>query len=173
MDLRKQLEKGHSKALTSSIVKYVGNNPKRFADLVSIFIEGPYRTTQRAAWSIAYCVEAHKELVHPHLKTFLKHLAKPGIHDAVKRNTIRLLQFIDIPKSYQGKVAEICFGYLADTREPVAVRVFSMAVLADIAEKNAGLKPEICILIEDQMPYASAAFRSRGSKVLKKLRHTS
>jgi hypothetical protein len=170
MDLRKELAKGQSKALVNRIVKFIGNDPKRFAALIRIFIEGPYRITQHAARPLAYSVERHEPLVKPHLKTLLRFLKKPGIPDAVKRNTVRLFQFIEIPRVHHGTVVNLCFQYLADVKEPVAIRVFSMTVLCNIAMKNPELKTEVCLLIEDQLPYASPAFRSRGNKVLKKLR---
>jgi hypothetical protein len=170
MDLKREILKVHSKTQTNRIVRYVGNDPKRFSTLIKVFLAGPYRVTQRAAWPVAYCVEHHPDLVKAHLGTLLKHLSKPGIHDAVKRNTIRLLQFIDIPKRNQGQVAAICFQYLQDTKEPVAIRVFSMAVLGNLARENPELKQEIALLIEDHLPYASAAFRSRAKKVLKEIR---
>jgi hypothetical protein len=170
MDIRREILREHSKAQTNKIVKYVGKSPQRFKALVDVFLTGPYRATQRAAWPLAYCAENFPALVRPHLKAILGHLKKPGIHDAVKRNTVRLLQFIEIPEKYQGQVANICFQYLRDTREPVAIRVFSMTVLADIARHNPELNPEIVVLIEDQLPYASAAFHSRAKKVLKVLR---
>ncbi len=169
MNLIKLILSAHSKAMKDKVVKYVGRNPVRFKELVSIFLTGPYRVTQRAAWPLSYCVQKHPALIKPHLKTVLNYLGKPGIHDSVKRNTIRLLQGIDIPKSLQGKAANICFEYLSNPKEPIAVRVFSMTVLANMAKENPELKNEIIPIIEDQLPYGSAGFRSRGMKVLKAL----
>jgi hypothetical protein len=45
-----------------------------------------------------------------------------------------------------------------------------MSVLGSIARKNAELIPELKIMIEDELPYAGAAFRSRARKVLKELK---
>jgi hypothetical protein len=97
MDLKKTLEKGHSKTQTDAIVSYIGNNKNRFKVLVKVYLEGPYRITQRAAWPLSYAVENHPGLIVPHLKQIIDFLGKPGIHDAVKRNTMRLFQFIEIP----------------------------------------------------------------------------
>lgn len=170
MDIRKELTREHSRAKTMKIVDYVRDNPTRFKVLVDVFLTGPYRITQRAAWPLSYCAERAPELIIPHLKTILNYLKKPGIHDAVKRNTVRLLQFIEIPKRHQGQVADICFGYLQDPKEPVAIRAFSMTVLASIARQNPDLRQELAILIEDQLPFGSPAFVSRGRKVLKEIR---
>jgi hypothetical protein len=171
MNLVKEVLKEHSKAQMMKIVHYVGANHKRFAELVTVFLNGPYRVTQRAAWPISNCVEQQPELVKPHLKKMIHFLAKEGEHDAVKRNILRFLQFVSIPKSLQGKTADLCFGFLSNTKEPVAIRVFAMTVLANLATQNPELKNEIIPIIEDQMPFGSAGFISRGRKILKELKH--
>lgn len=152
------------------IVIYVGSNPKRFAELVEIFLNGPYRVTQRAAWPLSNCVDLHPVLVKPHLKKLISFLGKAGEHDAVKRNILRFLQFIPIPKPLQGKTVDLCFQFFGSPKEPVAIRVFAMTVLANLAKENPDLKNEIIPMIEDQMPYGSAGFVSRGKKVLKQLK---
>jgi hypothetical protein len=169
MDLKAEILKEHSKKQSDKIVKYVGSNPTRFKDLVNVFLTGPYRVTQRAGWPLSICVENHPELATPHLSTLLKHLSKPGIHDSVKRNTLRLLQFIDIPKKLHGKVADLCFKYLTDKQEPIAIHVFSMSAIQSIAKDNPELKRELQMIIEDHLPFASAGYLSRARKVLKNL----
>lgn len=169
MNITKELAAGQSKIKTLKIIDYVGDNPIRFKALVDVYLKGPYRITQRAAWPLTYCVEQHPKLIEPHLKLILNHLKKPGIHDAAKRNTIRLLQFIQIPKRFQGKVADICFEYLRNRKEAVAIRVFSMTVLAQIARQHPELKDELRIVIEDQLPYSTAAFTNRARKTLRGL----
>jgi hypothetical protein len=169
MDIQSQILKEHSKVNCDRIVRYVGNSQKRFADLVNVYLAGPYRVTQRAAWPISVCVEAHPKLVLPHLKKILAFTTKPHVHVAVKRNTMRLLQFIDIPKKLYGRVAEICFNFLNDKKETVAVQVFAMTVLADIVKREPDLANELRTIIEDRLPYATAGFRSRAGKVLKTL----
>jgi hypothetical protein len=169
MDFRDRLQKEHSKNQTIKIADYVGVNKARFKDLVDIYLAGPYRITQRAAWPISLCVERHPELILPHLGLILKHAADPGVHDAVKRNTVRLLQFIEIPRRYWGPVADLCFGYLKDRKQAIAIRVFSMTVLVKLVSKEPDLRLELKLLIEDELPYASPAFRSRASRTLKEI----
>jgi hypothetical protein len=169
MDLKKRLELGQSKLQTGEIVEYVNGRPNRFKLLVEVFLNGSYRITQRAAWPLSICVERWPYLVDPHIKPLLNFLHKPGIHDAVKRNTMRLLQFIDIPKRYHGKVAALCFEYLEDRKVAVAIRVCAMTVLGNIAIHHPEMKKELRLIIGDLLPYGTAALRSRGVKVLKQL----
>lgn len=170
MDLKKVALKEHSKEQCNKIVEYIGNDPKKFSELVNVFLEGPYRVTQRIAWPLSFCVEENTTLIHPHLRQILNFVQQPGVHVSVKRNVIRLLQFIDVPKRHQGTVADICFKFFNDADEPIAVRVFSMTVLANLAKEIPELKNELIPTIEDQLPYGSPGFVSRGRKVLKKLK---
>ena len=170
MDLKSTLLRQHSRENASKIAHYVGDDPVRFKKLVNIYLAGPYRVTQRAAWPLSICAELHPELISPHLKEILEFLKAPDAHDAVKRNALRLLQFIEIPSRYRGKVIDICFNYLQGKSEPVAVKVFAMSVLSQLVDGVPELSQELRIIIEDQLPYASAGFISRARKVLKDLR---
>ena len=170
MKLINLLSKEHSRANTDKIVLYIDSNPNKFNELVDAFLKGPYRITQRAAWPLSICVQQHPELMKPHLNKVLQFIAKSDIHDAVKRNTVRLLQFIKIPRSLQGKVVTLCFNFLSNPSEPIAIRVFSMTVLANLTKENPELKNELIPIIEDYLPFSSAGFRSRGMRVLKELK---
>jgi hypothetical protein len=169
MDLKKTLERGHSKTQTDAIVSYIGNNKNRFKALVKVYLDGPYRITQRAAWPLSFAVEKHPGLIAPHLKQIIDFLEQPGIHDAVKRNTMRLFQFIQIPAKYKGEILDIGFGYLQNRKEALAVRVFSMAVIARIITDQPDLQKELKLLLEDELAYAKPAFLSRAKKLLKQL----
>ena len=68
-----------------------------------------------------------------------------------------------------GLLAVHCYKYLIDFTEPVAVKVFSMTILANIAKVFPELKGEIISIIDSQLPYSSAAFKTRGNKVIRSL----
>jgi hypothetical protein len=170
MDLRKFLSEEHYQHEYARAADFVGNNPKRFATLIDIFLVGPYRITQRASWPISICVEREPKLIKPHLLRILKELGQPLVHDAVRRNIVRLLQFIVIPKALQGRTIDSCFALLKDRKQPIAVRVFSMTVLSNLANEIPELKNELIPYIEDELPFGSAGFISRGKKILKALK---
>jgi hypothetical protein len=169
MNIRSKILEEHSKAQTTKIVKFIGKNPRRFKKLVDVFLGGPYRVTQRAAWPISVIAEKEPQLIRPHLRKILNFARKRGVHDSVKRNAVRLLQFIEIPRSLHGNVADLCFSFLTDKNESIAVKCFSMSALASVAESNPGINSELRLIIEDQLPYASAGFRSRARRVIKQI----
>jgi len=160
----------NSKRQRDKILAYIGTNSSHFSELVRLFLAGPYRVTQRAAGPLSRCVETNPALIEPHLKNILTYTTTPGVSDAVKRNVIRLLQFIRIPPRLYGPTARVCFQFFSDKKQPLAVRIFSMTVLSNLAKKLPELKNELIPLIEDEMPYGSAGFVSRGRKVLKELK---
>ncbi len=166
MHIRESLIAEHSKSQTDRIVAYIGNDPQRFEELVKIFLQDEYRVVQRAAWALSISVIRHPELIKKHLKKIVLNLKKKDLHNAVKRNTVRLLQHIEIPETLQGEVMNICFDYIADPAEAVAVKAFSLTILQRLAGQYPEIIPELSILIEEQMPHQTAAFKSRGRKVL-------
>ncbi|MDQ2720972.1 MAG: hypothetical protein M3Z26_14595 [Bacteroidota bacterium] len=170
MDLRDQILQEHTKENCNRIIAWVGNNSKRFDELFNLFLNGENRITQRAAWPVSYCAIAYPEFMKNNFDKLIKNLQKPGIHDSIKRNTVRLLQSVEIPKKFEGAIMEICFSYVGSSKETVAIKAFSLTVLGNLAKKYPEIIPELKILIEDQIPYQTAAFRGRAKNLLKEIR---
>ena len=170
MNLHTLLETEHSKTQCHRIVRYIGKDKTRFAELMKLFFKGEYRITQRAAWPLSYCVRLHPELIGPYFKPLLDNLAKPGIHVAVIRNTMRLLQDVEIPKKYQGRVMNICFDFIQSPDTPIAVKAFSLTVLQHLAKDYPDILPELKLIIEEQWDQAPPAFRVRAKRVLKNMK---
>lgn len=103
MNIREALLAEHSKKRTLKIVRYVGSDAGRFAELMSVFFAGPYRATQRAAWPVGYCIEEHPELAGPYFGRLISLLESPDRHDAVRRNVARLRQFVEIRSGYDAE----------------------------------------------------------------------
>jgi hypothetical protein len=166
MDLLTMLANEHTKTQTDKIVKYVGNNKERFADLMQLFLKGEYRITQRAAWPLSYCVRQYPELITPYYKPILDNLKKGNLHVAIIRNTMRMLQDVPIPKKFQGRVMSICFDYIQSPETPIAVKAFSLTVLQNLSRDYPDILPEVKLIIEEQWDQSTPAFRSRAKRIL-------
>jgi hypothetical protein len=171
-NLREQILKEHSKAQCSKIVNWVGTSQERFDELFHLFLNDEYRVVQRAGWPVSYCVIAYPVFISKHWNKLIKNLQKPNLHDAVKRNSIRLLQDINIPKKYQGRLMDLCFSYLASPAEAIAVKAFSLTILTNLAQPYPEIIPEIKLLIEEQLPRQTPALASRAKKFLQKTSKT-
>lgn len=169
MNLEFEILKEHSKRQVVKISTWIDNDEKRFDSLMDLFLNGEYRVAQRASWIVSHCAERHPDLISPWLLRMVKKATHQGVHDAVKRNVVRILQFVDIPKKLQGPVAGLCFGFLQSVDAPIAVKAFSMSVLANIAAVQPDLKRELSLVIEEMMPYGGPAVQARAKKVLRKI----
>ena len=168
--LREEILKEHSKAQCTRIVKWVAADQQRFDELFKLFLNDEYRVVQRAAWPVSSCVEENPAFIKKHFTNLLQNLNKPGIHVAVKRNTVRLLQFVSIPEKFHGQVMDICFRFISAPEEPVAVKAFSLTLLNNLARQYPEIKKEIKLVIEDRWDYETPAFKSRARKILKEFK---
>lgn len=169
MKLRDQILKEHSKANCNKIVKWIGPSQERFDQLFALFLHDEYRVVQRAAWAISNAVIQHPSLIKRHFAKLLKTVKKEGVPGAVKRNTVRLLQDIDIPEKYEGEVMHLCFGYISSPAEEVAVKAFSLTVLLNLSRRYPEILDELRTTIEERWDYEKPAFRSRARKILKEI----
>ena len=166
MDLRKEILKEHSKIQTNKIIQYVGSSQQRFDSLVRFFLSDDTLISQRAGWPLSYIAIRYPRLVQKHLKKLLLNLKKNNLHDAVVRNTFRLLQFVEIPEALHGLAIELCYKYFNDRKQPVAIRCFSMTVLDNLVKIYPDMENELKLSIEAQLPGASTGFKVRARRVL-------
>lgn len=170
MNIKQALISEHSKKQTTAIVNYIGNDKTRFKELLDIFLTEEYRLNQRAAWPLSnVCIE-HPGLAKPYIGKLIKNLSRPGNHDAVIRNTLRIFQDIDIPEKYCGPLLDLCFDYIKNGTLPHAIRTFAITVASNICEKFPELKPELKLLLSelDSFPQP-ASITSRMKRALKRL----
>jgi hypothetical protein len=167
MDIEKEILAVRSKEQVLKLVKWIGKDKTRFGQLMNYVLHREEQLAKKTAWIIGHSAEIYPNMVSPWIKPMLKIMQMPGIHGAVKRNVIRILQFAEIPPGLKGSVANLCFELISSIDEPIAVRTFSITVLAKIAQEEPALKKELEIVVRQMIPYSTPAFRARAKKVLK------
>lgn len=169
MDIRDSLLRDNSKENIEAIAAWVGASEERMQQLVDIFLHDEYRVVQIAAHVIGKVGDDHPELILKYVDQLVKRMQDKEVHIAVKRNVVRVLQYIDIPEYLQGEVMNTCFDFLADPNEAVAVRVFSMTVLDNLSKHYPEIRQELVAIIEDQLEQGcTAAFKARAKTILRK-----
>lgn len=167
MDIEHDLLNEHSKSLTLKIAAWIGTDAERLKCFMDVFLGGDPLIAQRGAWVIGKIADDRPDMFIPHLKKLISAMKKPGVHDAVKRNITRLLQTIEIPRRMEGTIVSLCFDFLASPNESIAVKVYSMSVIARFCAKEPDLEKELRLLVARQLPDATGAFRARAKHVLK------
>lgn len=166
MTLRELILKEHSKAQCNRIVSRIGNDQKKFDELVHLFLNDEYRVVQRAGWPLSELAIKYPKLATKHLSPLLKNLKNKGLHEAVKRNTVRLLEAIDIPEKYHGEVMNYCFDFIMDPAEKAAVKAYSLGILQKLILIYPDIRQELIMIIEERWAIEGAAFRSRAKRIV-------
>lgn len=170
MDLRSEILAEHSRTQSLHIAKWIGARADRFDQLLQLFLQDEYRVVQRSAWVLRLVAEKHPALLTPHLTVIVGRMEAADAPVAVKRNVLGVLQNLSIPESLHGPVMNSCFSFLEDPLETVAVKSFSMTLLANLAKDYPEIKNEIRLLVEDQLENnPTPGIRSKARKVLKEI----
>ncbi len=113
MDLRKQLLKEHSKENTAQIVAYIEQNPLLVKVLMHIFLNETYRLIQRSAWVVGDLGRSKPEWLKPYIPKMIQNLKRSDIHVAVRRNTMRYLQEVEVDEENWGELLDIALKLLS------------------------------------------------------------
>jgi HEAT repeat protein len=121
----------------------------------------------RAADAIEKATREHPELLRPYKLKLLKKVA--AIHQQeVRWHVAQMLPRLKLTAKEQELAVAILFDYLEDKSS--IVRTFAMQALADLALADHGLRARVVPLLEFLTNTGSPAMRSRGRKLLAKLR---
>lgn len=169
MNIEEALYKEHSKRLTNAIVAYIGDNPKRFNELMAIFKTNNPLLIQRASWPLGFIADEQPQLILPHLGTLLQLLHLP-LHDAYKRNVFRMLRIMpNIPLKHHGNIIEHCMKAITDHNQPGAIRAFAIHVMAILTLQYPDLAHEFKATLETFVHHPLPALRSSSKKALAQL----
>ena len=136
--------------------------------LFQLVFSNDQRLSWRSCWIIDTASEEFPALLEGKLSEIIDGLlaTKSG---SLKRHFTRILCRYTIPEEYLGAIANRCFDLLSPS-EPVAVRVYAMQLLFNIAQQEPDLKGELISVIERLMEEGgSAGFINRSRKLLRLL----
>jgi hypothetical protein len=171
MIIREELlkEKNHSKEQALKISAFACSSPKNFKALIQCFLSNEYRLAQRAAWSVSWAAQKNPAIIQPYIKDLIAQLPRKDVHDAVIRNSVRILQKIKIPEAFHGDLMNYCFAFIESNTTPVAIKAFSLTTLFNLSKTYPEISSELKLLIEERWNHETAAFKSRAKKIFKKL----
>lgn len=130
------------------------------------FVEDDYRIAQRAAWSVAWAAKKKPAMIAPYVAELVKQMQRSDVHNAVVRNSVRILESIDVPVKFHGEIMHACFGFIETPTTPIAVKAFALTTLFNLSKKYPEIRSELQLIIEERWDTETAAFRSRGKKIL-------
>jgi hypothetical protein len=170
MDIKKLLLEPQVDLNARKITYYLLEHPKNFEHLMELYFGPDYRLTQRATLVIILCHSKQPALLEPFIEKMILNLKNPTATDSVIRNSVKILADLSIPRPLEGEIIAICFQFLTDYKTPIAIKVFSMSILERMTKIYPELIDELYYIIDQGMEMGSAGYKSRGSKILHRLK---
>ena len=160
------LQSGRSKAQINLLIQWIGHDHERLTQLMNILLGPDRKMAEYAAWAVGTLGHQSPHRFDSWMEQMVELLHRRGVHPAVHRNILRIFVKIDPPAAVFDGLAEACFVFLGDEKSDIAVRAFSVHILAKICKKEPELWQELKILLELHTPQGSAGLKSIGKKYL-------
>jgi len=154
---------GHSQEVVDEVLA----NPSLFDELVMGMLHSDPCVRMRAADVTEKVTRRHPEWLQAY-KTLLVEKIALVEQPEVRWHVCQLLPRLELAVSERKTVIDILESYLGDKSS--IVKTFAMQALADFAMKNEELRPTIIQKIEALTTNGTPAMKSRGKKLLKKLK---
>lgn len=168
-DIIRELSGGDRRSLGKSenVVSEVLADARLFAPLFDCMLADDPLVRMRAADAVEKITALRPDFLRP-LKAKLINRVAAIDQQEVRWHAAQLLPRLELNKAERDKVIRILKGYLQD--ESKIVKTFSMQALSDLAMQDARLRPSIIKELEALTRDGSPAMRSRGTKLLARLR---
>ena len=170
MDLKVHLRGRNLKWNWDSISKYCVDHPKSIHQILDYCVDKEVILQQNAGAVLGKIIDLDKQVLIQHLPQMMENL-KLEPHAAVKRATMRVMQFIEISEEVEGEVFDVAMRYLRSADEPIAVKAFAMTAARKICQRYPELANELIPIIEVLVEQkVSSGILNRGQKELRILR---
>jgi hypothetical protein len=152
---------------SNEVVVEVLADPGLFGVVFEGMLDDDPLIRMRCADAIEKMTVSHPEYLRPYKTKLIRQVAAIDQQE-VRWHVAQLLSRLDLAPKERRAVVAILQGYLKD--ESKIVKTLSMQALADMAEQDASLRAPIIRQLEELTRSGSPAMKSRGRKLLAKLK---
>lgn len=122
----------------------------------------------RAGWVLDNFERRNKEKLRPYFNQLSSILLQTP-HHGVQRHITRILSKAPASELEDGRLVDACFNWLLNPKTPIAVKVNAMEIIANLCLTYPELGQELKTIIYDGYNNGTAAFKSRGRKMLERI----
>jgi hypothetical protein len=145
-------------------------SPEHLDAIWKRFIKGVDQHPALAAWVLDKVCDLDREQLRSYLPELIARLDSFQT-DWERRSSMRMLAaFKKYPSKNLGHLLDIAIEWFANPQVAIAIRVHSMQVAYNISLVEPDIKQELAQILEIHLDELSSGFKSRASKLLKKLR---
>jgi len=170
-DVLKKLEGGDRRSIgrANQVVADVLNDPSLFEAVFNGMLSNDPIIRMRSADAVEKITAKHPEYLQPYKEKLIQQVAKVDQQE-VRWHIAQMFPRLELSKEERAVVVQILLDYLDDKSK--IVKTSSMQALADLAERDASLRFKVIKLLEEFTTTGSPAMKSRGRKLLEKLKRS-
>ena len=153
---------------------YVIQNPDKLHFLMAIALNENDKIHIKACWSLELIFELKLALILPFLEDFISKMANYK-NDSAIRPVSKICLFLSISKTIkltenqENKIIENCLDWLIQDKK-VASKAYSMRTLYHFSKKHTWIKDELKMILSQDYPNHSSAYKAAAKDILKKLK---
>ncbi len=122
----------------------------------------------RAGWVLDNFERKNNRALLPYLNQLSEILLQTP-HHGVQRHITRILCNAPATELEDGRLVDACFNWLLNPQTPVAVKANAMEIISKLCSTYPELGQELKTVIFEGYETGTAAFKSRGRKILERL----
>lgn len=181
-ELYKKLEyTDHTREKRGKMATVILDNPGLIPSLLSIISRVEDELSCRASWILESVVRKDSTLLYPHLDEFTLLLGKVELNSAI-RPMAKICELLIVTyysktpnhsrkfinNQHLERITTTCFDWLIGNYK-VAAKAYSMTTLQLLGTTFDWIHPELKLILEQNYPTGSAAYKARARMVLKKI----
>ena len=164
------------------MAQMVLNQPAMVQPLLEIVFDVDDPVSVKACWVLEFAFKEELRLLDDYLNIFIEKIPAlhqdSGVRPIAKICEILILEYYTskgsklssgLTERQREKIAEICFDWLIGPFK-VATKAYSMTCLYHLGKSFDWIHPELRLVLEQNYPDESAAYKARARHVLAKLR---
>lgn len=153
-------------------VKELANNCATDLDLLNellrLIIQSDDRSAIVASWIVSHAAEYTPGIIDSKRSSQILNRLKLTQKGTIKRNLIRIFQFVILEGKQTFELLDIAFGFFENPKEEIAVRAFALTCLEKHLDQFPEIIPEIEFIIEREYETLTPAFIARVRNFNKK-----
>jgi hypothetical protein len=158
-----------SRSLADLAASMICDDPELLKPLLSLIWSDHDPWSNRASRVFSICCCRFPGFMRPYSTEIIKKMGNVK-SEGVLRNMLKIFSEtnIKLSESSRSLLTNLCFDYLTGNT-PVAIKVYSMEIIFRFCTDYPEIMQELYAIIESQMDGGTAGFKSRGTKILKKI----
>lgn len=153
---------GQALAVAGEVLEH----PELFAELFSGLAHEHPLTRMRMAYAVSKVADARPDLLQPHKDGFIDRLADPDNSHLCRACLLQTLRVLELTPDDIDLLKDILLDFMHS--QSSIVKTFSLQALADFAEADPGLRPQVLPLLWDALENGTPAMRARARKLMRK-----